>query len=511
MPRPTGPVRAPADVQQLVGTSTRAPASAAASRARSTRRSSAIWRCCTATPTARTSPPAASTCRAGVRPDDPSVVGDHPARVWSGSTRSTAPTRRSKRRSPELPARALRAHAHAERLLRRRVQPGRHLPGHHRLRRLLPERGQAHAVRQRLARPSNERLPARGGLAVDYNGNGVRDELEPIIRSGHEPWVDARATDGLLSASEPGYALGTNEDPRATTTTCSTTLAAARTTTTTSRASPSTTWASTASRARSSSSCDRLDASGRRLRRRRERRRSSRRRAGSSACGIATIPARHRAGRRPTSPRATRSTDEALARLDLWTDGGTRDIFNFHVDAQHLAGSMAARGATPRSTPTSRASRGSIPRGRTASRPAKIPWDDVPGSSSCATARSIPSDADIEKGSGQHVGTADEILSPADGALLHRLALARPELRSVVETSNEDPAERAGVRDRSAAAPSSSPRLTRPHRPGHGQPPARLRPQGAARPHATRSSTCSTATGRRPKISAPRSSSSATG
>jgi anti-sigma regulatory factor (Ser/Thr protein kinase) len=37
-------------------------------------------------------------------------------------------------------------------------------------------------------------------------------------------------------------------------------------------------------------------------------------------------------------------TDAALARLDVWTDGGTRDLFNFMVDAQHLVGAFAARG-----------------------------------------------------------------------------------------------------------------------------------------------------------------------
>src|SRR5262249_10176203 len=36
--------------------------------------------------------------------------------------------------------------------------------------------------------------------------------------------------------------------------------------------------------------------------------------------------------------------DDALARIDLWTDGGTRDLFNFGVDGQHLAGTLFARG-----------------------------------------------------------------------------------------------------------------------------------------------------------------------
>ncbi len=42
-------------------------------------------------------------------------------------------------------------------------------------------------------------------------------------------------------------------------------------------------------------------------------------------------------------------SDEALARIDVWTDGGTRDLFNFSVDAQHLVGGFA-RAAATRST-----------------------------------------------------------------------------------------------------------------------------------------------------------------
>src|SRR6185369_9798939 len=45
----------------------------------------------------------------------------------------------------------------------------------------------------------------------------------------------------------------------------------------------------------------------------------------------------------PTKVPGGELTDNALARLDVWTDGGTRDLFNFSVDAQHLMGAFAAR------------------------------------------------------------------------------------------------------------------------------------------------------------------------
>jgi hypothetical protein len=54
--------------------------------------------------------------------------------------------------------------------------------------------------------------PVNVALAVDLNGNGIRDEGEPIIRSGHEPYRDCGA-DGLCDPDEPGYDPETNPDP----------------------------------------------------------------------------------------------------------------------------------------------------------------------------------------------------------------------------------------------------------------------------------------------------------
>jgi len=54
--------------------------------------------------------------------------------------------------------------------------------------------------------------PMNLGLAVDLNNNGIRDEGEPIIRAGHEPFDDC-GPDGLCDAQEPGYDPQTNPDP----------------------------------------------------------------------------------------------------------------------------------------------------------------------------------------------------------------------------------------------------------------------------------------------------------
>src|SRR6202012_407801 len=60
--------------------------------------------------------------------------------------------------------------------------------------------------------PDGNDYPLEVGLAVDYNGNGVRDELEPIIRSGHEPWRD-HGGDGTPSSQEAGSSPGVNDAP----------------------------------------------------------------------------------------------------------------------------------------------------------------------------------------------------------------------------------------------------------------------------------------------------------
>lgn len=54
--------------------------------------------------------------------------------------------------------------------------------------------------------------PINLALAVDLNKNGVRDEGEPVIRSGHEPYEDC-GPDGLCDPQEPGYDPETNPDP----------------------------------------------------------------------------------------------------------------------------------------------------------------------------------------------------------------------------------------------------------------------------------------------------------
>ena len=54
--------------------------------------------------------------------------------------------------------------------------------------------------------------PMSVALAVDVNGDGVRNAGEPVIRNGHEPFDDW-GMDGVRSAAEAGYDPVTNPDP----------------------------------------------------------------------------------------------------------------------------------------------------------------------------------------------------------------------------------------------------------------------------------------------------------
>jgi hypothetical protein len=59
--------------------------------------------------------------------------------------------------------------------------------------------------------PGNQ-TPSDMSLAVDLNGNGIRDLGEPVIRQGEEPYTDT-GTDGLADKDEPGYDAVSNPDP----------------------------------------------------------------------------------------------------------------------------------------------------------------------------------------------------------------------------------------------------------------------------------------------------------
>lgn len=269
--------------------------------------------------------------------------------------------------------------------------------------------------------------PLEVALAVDYNGNGVRDEQEPIIRAGHEPWGDFGA-DGLPSAQEPGYQLGVNEDPAG------------------DDYNPQYNPTGTEGNHRLDAG-EKFDDVG--------------------LDGVAGTPQQPATGyekpgdgydvgegdkkftvsrglqrfwdrdaysiaRKMVDPAKVPGgelTDEALARIDVWTDGGTRDLFNFSVDAQHLVGGFAARGreAIYLTEPSQIAGLGgeipsvagdpNSPKVAADYVPARVSYDDLQGIVFQRYGKIDPTSKDIDDGSGQHVGTAPELIKRLQGAL----------------------------------------------------------------------------------------------
>lgn len=247
--------------------------------------------------------------------------------------------------------------------------------------------------------------PMNLALAVDRNRNGKRDEGEPVIRSGHEPFVDS-GSDGLLDRDEPGYDPVTNPDP----------------------------------------SQDDYDFALNPTGTEGDHRWS----AGEpyQDVGLDGVPgtaARHVAGDpgegdglysesegaknfRATDPHSILSglvtglpggplTDEALARLDVLADGGVRDLFNFGAVANHFVGQVGARrkanGLPLRplhvwngfhflpGQPSDK------PNGF---EPSALRWADITDATSVRYGDVDASRAVIEQGDGQHVGTPIQLL-----------------------------------------------------------------------------------------------------
>lgn len=134
-------------------------------------------------------------------------------------------------------------------------------------------------------------------------------------------------------------------------------------------------------------------------------------------------------------------TDDALKRLDVWTDGGTRDLFNFMVDAQHLAGAYGSRGRPVTYFSDFTQQPGLDPSKPIDFVPARVNYDDVPGIVLQRYGKIDPTADDVESGSGQHVGTANEVIARLQGALYFiGSRWPEPELRTLVLDSNDDPA-----------------------------------------------------------------------
>ncbi len=263
---------------------------------------------------------------------------------------------------------------------------------------------------------TGDTYPLEVGLAVDYNGNGVRDELEPIIQAGHEPWSDF-GTDGIPSAQEPGYVAGVNDDPDG------------------DDYNPQYNPGGTENDHRFQPGEPFLDVGLDGVANTKQQPPGGWAKPGDGydvgeGDGVFTVSRglqrfwdrdAHSIVRQMVDPSLVPGgvlDAAALARIDVWTDGGLRDLFNFDVDAQHLAGTFAARGRAVGYLTGFNQAPGLDPTQPVAGYDGtQVDFADLQGVVLQRYGEIDPSAADIADGSGQHVGTVAEIAARLESAL----------------------------------------------------------------------------------------------
>jgi len=244
--------------------------------------------------------------------------------------------------------------------------------------------------------------PMEVALAVDYNGNGVRDELEPVIKAGHEPWSDW-GVDQTPSAIEPGYGpdnldpSGDDYDPRF---------------------NPGGTEADHRWQQDEPFDDHGLDGVDGTI--------SSPYDHGEDDGQFTVSPGlqrfwdmdAHSMVRGWADPMMSSPLDDdALARIDLWTDGGNRDLFNFAVAADHFMGGFVLRDRNAAIFSDLTKMPGLDPSLPDAFNPARVVWEDLQGVIHYRYGKDEPDQNDIDNGSGQHVGTVNELAGRLQAAL----------------------------------------------------------------------------------------------
>ncbi len=276
--------------------------------------------------------------------------------------------------------------------------------------------------------------PMNLALAVDLNKNGVRDEGEPIIRSGHEPYDDC-GTDGLCNEQEPGYDPVTNPDPNQDDFDYT--------------INPTGTEGNhryDAGEPFRDLGLDGVpDTAGKHV-------------AGDPGEGngkydespgytsfYANDP--HAIVAQRAVPPGGPLTDDALRRIDVLTDGGVRDLFNFGVLSTHLAaqihGRRGADGLPLRSVTYYNGfdnMPGQTPGAQNDFAAHALRWSEIADNPSIRYGDVDATPEQIARGDGKHVGTGPQILSRLQAAFFY-VGRSWPDAdRRLTVESRENPA-----------------------------------------------------------------------
>ncbi len=251
----------------------------------------------------------------------------------------------------------------------------------------------------------DQAYPLSLGLAVDLNKNGVRDENEPVIRSGHEPWSDT-GVDGLADANEPGYDAATDPDPSGDDYDPYINPTGTEDDHRYELGEPFQDYGLDGVPNTKSSPWDKGEGNG----------------VFDISRGLQAFydidP--HSILRGMSSAKMT---DDDLARFSIWSDGGVRDLFNFAAVATHLSGAIASRRTSDGHAiqPVAFYNNFSMLPGEDPTQPdnfvpATIRWADLAAAPSLRYGTVDATASQIQQGDGQHVGTGAQILYRVEAA-----------------------------------------------------------------------------------------------
>jgi hypothetical protein len=267
--------------------------------------------------------------------------------------------------------------------------------------------------------------PLELALAVDYNANGVRDEDEPIISQGHERYDDV-GTDGKASKDEPGYQPGVNEDPAGDDWHPQYNPSGKEGNHRWDEGEPYLDYGIDGVAGTKSSPYDFGEGNGK----------------FDYSPGYRTFlerDSRTVIEQLAMGTQKAKLDDAAMARLDVWTDGGTRDLFNFSVAAQAMLGAWFARGRIVHYYTETQNIPGQNPTDPKAYLAGHTDWSAIPSGVLLRYGKIDPTQKDIDLGSGQHVGTPDEVTRRLQSALYYIGSRWPDAPRTLDEASNVDP------------------------------------------------------------------------
>jgi hypothetical protein len=258
--------------------------------------------------------------------------------------------------------------------------------------------------------PGND-YPLNVGLAVDLNSNGMRDANEPVIRQGHEPWSDF-GVDGIADVDEPGYDPVTNPDPNQDDYDFQLNPNGTEGDHRYELGEPFLDYGLDGVQGTPQLSAGGYDFG-----------------EGDGVFTISTGATDFYASdthsilqQTSTGIPAGALTDTALLRLNVWADGGVRDLFNFGADANHLIGSIAGRktaaGATDAGTQLRSTAfydgfdklPGQIVGDEAAFNINSMRWSEIVDAPHVRYGTIDATPAMIAAGDGQHVGSPNQLL-----------------------------------------------------------------------------------------------------